>query len=617
MDAYFEVAPIVQHAREAHADAAMDRLGARFTDATFCWADDALSVRATNAGDDPIDTLNMSFLVDGALVDGFATDVAGSTASRIWTPGEYARFNRTDIATEPERISATTGAGTRITFARVTCPVLASILVTPTSATLHIGETRDFVARGYDQYGARFDPGPFTWSSDCGSASDLNATYGRLVAGTVAGPCTMTATAGVVSGDASITILPDAPATITVAPDPYGIAAGGSRAFAATALDAYGNVNATAPIAWTTNAGSISGAGVLTAQTTAQMGRSVTATWTTVSGVATVDVYAAAPDSIDVTPDGAGVTAGGTQAYAAVIHDVYGNVNGTAPLAWSTDAGSISSAGLLTAQTTAATGKTVTATSGAVSSVVDVDIIAAAPSTIAVTPSLVGVPAGGSQAFTAVVSDAYGNVNTTATITWSTNGGSITSGGALTAQTTAALGKSVTATSGSASGVATLDVYPAAPATALTVPDGAGVTAGGTRLYSVTLYDAYGNVNGTAPVTWSTNAGSITSGGTLTAQTTAATGKSVTATSGAASDAATVDIIAAAPSTITLTPSGAGVTAGTTRAYAAVVRDAYGNVNSTATVSWSTTGGSISSSGVLTAQTTAATGKYVNATSGA
>ncbi|HUR69405.1 MAG TPA: hypothetical protein VM370_09180, partial [Candidatus Thermoplasmatota archaeon] len=203
------------------------------------------------------------------------------------------------------------------------------------------------------------------------------------------------------------------------------------------------------------------------------------------------------------------------------------------------------------------------------------------------------------------VRDAYGNVNSTATVSWSTTGGSISSSGVLTAQTTAATGKYVNATSGAASASVLVDIIAAAPASVTVSPGIAGVAAGGSASFTATVRDTYGNVNATAGVTWTTTAGSITTGGVLTAQTTAQTGRSVTATTtGSVAGSATVDVYAAAPSTVTVSPSTATLNTLATQQFTATVRDTYSNVNSTATVSWSATRGGITQGGLYTAPTT-------------
>ncbi|HVM44605.1 MAG TPA: MG2 domain-containing protein [Candidatus Thermoplasmatota archaeon] len=123
--------------------------------------------------------------------------------------------------------------------------------------------------------------------------------------------------------------------------------------------DQYNNVNSTAPVTWTSTAGEITGGGVLSAQTQAQMGRSVTATSGAASGSAVVDVYPAATSSIVVSPGSTQVLFNRTQQFTATAYDQHGNANASVVIAWSATSGSISGGGLYTAP---AVGGTVTVT---------------------------------------------------------------------------------------------------------------------------------------------------------------------------------------------------------------------------------------------------------------
>ena len=582
-----------------------ERLRTRLSDGWFCHDANAqlLYVDARNAGRTTLSAGNVTILVDGAVADGFTPEPDDAPASDLWSPDVRTLFLRAGHASEPDRVALFTSSGiAHYPEKRATCPILSSITLTPAAAGMQVGDEQDFVAQGYDQYGEPIEGLTFTWASGgAGTLATTGQASARLTAGTTAGTYTLTATLGLVQGSATVTVHPGAPATILVSPGVAGVTAGGTQAFTATAYDAHGNLNATAPLAWSTDAGSVDQDGLLTAQTTAATGRSVTATSGAASGSATVDVLADAPVSASVTPATATVGAGTTRLFTATLTDQHGNVNATAPVTWTTNAGTITSGGLLTAQTTTASGLSVTATSGAATASATVDVVAADPATVTVSPGVAGVPAGGTQAFTASVHDQYGNLNATAPVTWTTNAGTITGSGVLTAQTTAATGRLVTATSGAASGAATVDVLAGAPATVTVSPTPTTVTAGGTKTFTATARDAHGNLNATAPITWTTNAGTITSGGVLTASTTAANGLSVTATSGAASGSATVDVLPGPVDTITVSPSSATVPLNGTQAFTATMRDQYGNVNTTATLAWSATSGTITGSGLYTA----------------
>ncbi len=88
--------------------------------------------------------------------------------------------------------------------------VLTTITVSPASASVTPGGTRQFSATARDQYGATMSPQPpFTWSAATGGDGSINPTTGLFTAGSTAGgPFTVTAGTSVnsVTGTASVTI---------------------------------------------------------------------------------------------------------------------------------------------------------------------------------------------------------------------------------------------------------------------------------------------------------------------------------------------------------------------------------------------------------------------------
>lgn len=162
---------------------------------------------------------------------------------------------------------------------------------------------------------------------------------------------------------------------------------------------------------------------------------------------------------------------------------------------------------------------------------------------ITVTPATGNIPAGNTQQYTAIGLDQNGTpLVVQPAITWSTNNGSITAGGLLTAGVVA-IGRTVTATAGAITGTATFNSTQVLTTITVT-PNPASVTSGGIQQFTATSFDQLANALAVAPTyAWSTNNGSITAGGLLTAGA-VATGRTVTATSGAFSGTATFDSVA-------------------------------------------------------------------------
>jgi PKD repeat protein len=166
---------------------------------------------------------------------------------------------------------------------------------------------------------------------------------------------------------------------------------------------------------------------------------------------------------------------------------------------------------------------------------------------------------------------------------------------------------------------------PTAPVlTTITVtPVNPSTVAGGSVQFSAVGKDQFGNNMVPQPAfNWSAaaGAGSISGGGLLTASTTAGGPFSITATSGSKSGSTNVTITATTTvGTVTVGPNPTFVAAGATRQFSATVKDNFGNtMQSPPTIAWSVQsgGGSISTSGLLTAATTSGGPFTVTATCG-
>lgn len=124
----------------------------------------------------------------------------------------------------------------------VTAGPVATIVVTPATATLAGGAQQQFTATGRDAAGNTVTLTPI-WSVVAGGGT-IDA-VGRFTAGSAPGTFTNTvvATSGSISGRASVTVTPAlALASITVTPDPATVQVGTTRQFAAVGRDQNNNV---------------------------------------------------------------------------------------------------------------------------------------------------------------------------------------------------------------------------------------------------------------------------------------------------------------------------------------------------------------------------------------
>lgn len=181
----------------------------------------------------------------------------------------------------------------------------------------------------------------------------------------------------------------------------------------------------------TSGGGTVSSAGVFTAPTTP--GTSVvTVTCGGLTATATITVTAGPLASITVTPNPT-LQVGATQQFTAVGRDAFNNIVALTPV-WSTvnPPGTINATtGLFTAGNTLGTyNGSVRATSGSIFGTANVTVIAGPAVSLVVTPEISTLAQGGTQTFTAVGTDAGGNV-VPVNPTWSViNGGGTVPAGA-------------------------------------------------------------------------------------------------------------------------------------------------------------------------------------------
>ena len=259
---------------------------------------------------------------------------------------------------------------------------------------------------------------------------------------------------------------------------------------------------------------------------------------------------------------------------------------------WTTNGGTIDNSGVFTAPTSVAAGRLVTATSGSVSGTATVNIVAGSLATLTVSPSPVTVTVGTTQLFTAAGIDHYSNP-VPVTPNWTTNGGTIDNSGVFTAPTSVAAGRLVTATSGSISGTAAVNIA-AGPVTAITVqvnPATQIVNSGATSTITATAFDGYSNtvpgvsLSGNVQPSWMGSVSGLgttgTNGqttGTWTAGGTMIGNGTLNVINGSVTGQAAITLTVGEPYTITLRPNPTYLTVGNASTLLAYnIWDRFGN----------------------------------------
>ena len=212
------------------------------------------------------------------------------------------------------------------------------------------------------------------------------------------------------------------------------------------------------------------------------------------------------------------------------------------------------------------------------------------PATVTVTPSATELEAlEATVQLTAEVRDQYGDVMANASVSWSSNDVAVATVDAAGLVTVAGNGAAtITATSGQASGAASVAVAQVVTSVAVT-PEADTLVEADTLRFSAHASDANGHAVEAAEFEWS-------SGDTLVAVvddsglvTGVAPGVArVTATSSGFSATAALTVAAAVPTTVAVTPDTVAFTAiGQTEQLAAEVRDQIGRIMADEAVSWS------------------------------
>ena len=178
----------------------------------------------------------------------------------------------TSVAAGSATIVATSEGKSGSAAITVTNPApapVASVTVSPSTASLTVGQGVKLVATTKDSAGATLTGRAITWSSSAPSIASVDST--GYVTAVAAGSATITATSEGKSGTAAITVAAPAPApvaSVTVTPSSAALSAGQGVQLQATTKDSAGNVLTGRTITWTTSnpaVASVTSSGYVTA----------------------------------------------------------------------------------------------------------------------------------------------------------------------------------------------------------------------------------------------------------------------------------------------------------------------------------------------------------------
>ena len=464
-------------------------------------------------------------------------------------------------------VTATSNGKSGSANVTITTAPIASLVVTPANATVRSQQTQQFTVVALDVCNNLVASPAVTWVAT-GSAGIIDST-GLYTAGCTRGafPMSIVASAGSVSGRASVTVDPGVLSNVSLSPATASVAVTATRQFTGNASDGCGNpLVSTITYATTIPGANVNTSGLFTAGTTpGTFNGGVTASASegaiNRSAAANVTVTGGAVASVTLMPSNATLATGATTNFMAVALDSLGNMVAGTPT-WSVVAGggSITSTGTFTAGTTAGTfTNTVRATISGVSGFATVTVQPGAVTRVTVSPGAVTLAPSGTTTFTAQGFDANNNT-VTAAVTWSASStaGTINQGGVFTAGTMSGnYPAAVTATINGVSGTANVTINAGALAQLTVTPSVATTQAGGTVGFTASGRDGNGNTVAVMP-TWSVVAGggTISAAGVFTAGTGTGTfANTVRAESNGVTAFATVTVSPGPLAQLVLTPS--------------------------------------------------------------
>ncbi|HEY2901418.1 MAG TPA: Ig-like domain-containing protein [Polyangia bacterium] len=548
---------------------------------------------------DPVDPqvgvgVALTFTLTGLYDDGSKADL---TASAMWqssAPGVVSIDASGKALTKSAGTSVVSGAAAGKSVqstVTVTAAALTSIAVTPANSTLSIGDTLALKATGQFSDGSSVDLTTTVVWSDGGtgvvSVSNATGTAG-VVTALSNGATKVTATSGGVIGAAAITVSPATLKSLTVAPGAASVPIGVTTKLTAQGVFTDGTTrDVTTQVAWTSSNNSVATVSNLTGSEGTVTGVStgtvtVSAALEGVNATSSITVVAAAIKSITVAPANATTVAGLRSNYTAqgVFSD--GSTRDvTTAVVWSTGntatatISNVSGAeGQLLARAAGTT--TVVATLGAVSGQTNVTVGAAAASSLSLSPIATSTPLGRAVQYTATLVLSNGtarNVTGQATFMSSATGvATIDNRGR--AQPVATGTTTISASYMGLSATTTLTVTDAVIASLEVTPIAPMLAVGTTVQFTATAIlsdDSTRNVTGTA--TWVSSAPGVL--GVNTARnrgqaTAVGAGTAVvTATFMGVSGDTKATVIAAVSVSISVSPIGLTVPAGTRRQFTA------------------------------------------------
>ncbi|HEX6493871.1 MAG TPA: Ig-like domain-containing protein [Acidobacteriaceae bacterium] len=578
---------------------------------------------------------NQQFAATGVYSDGSTRDLT-TTVTWSTSDGTIATISRSGVATGKSAgiatISATTSGIKGSASLTIRNARLTSIILSPTAPSVVVKNAIQFTATGLYSDGSSSDlTSLVTWSSSSKSIATINGSGFATTA--KAGTTTISAAfAGAPTVSTSLTVIPITLQSIAVTPLNSSALTGTTVQY--TAIGSYSDgstANITTSVTWSssqTTVATIRSSGLASA--VGQGIATIKATSSGVSGSTSLTVTASL-SSISISPSSASLALGLAQQFKATAHYSDGTTSDVTTLAsWTSSVVAVATvsnnAGVQGLATSLATGTTSIAASyqGHTSVPATLTVNSAALVSIAVSPLSASIALGTSQQFIATGTYTDGSTKAiTTSVSWVSSTPTVATIGVSGTAVSRTVGTTtITSSSGSISGSATLFVSPAALVSISVTPLSLSLPKGVSQQFTAAgIYTDGSTQNITSSVQWTSSdpsVVSISSNGSAEGIATGAAQIIASASGTGISGQSTVTVGPAALVSIAVAPTNAAIALGTIQQFAAVGTYTDGSTQDlTGSILWST-----SDTGIATISSTgqamghAAGSTTITATSG-
>jgi len=424
-------------------------------------------------------------------------------------------------------ISATMSSktGTASVTAKSSAATMTGLGLSPASATLAVGATMSFSATESLSDLSTVDlTSSVGWSSSDQTVATID-NNGVLTALKV-GVTTVTATTGSFTATSAVTVTTISLQSLYLLPGSGSIAAGELQQFSAYGIYSDNSQqDLTAVVAWSSSNTSVATVQAGLAQSHISGSSTISASYNGLSANATLQVTSANLSSITISPYLPTVAAGGFQQFTATgIFSDGTSQDLTSGVAWGSDnsaVATISNSGLASGLT--AGSANISACVGNTCDSTSITVASATLQSIAVLPGTASVASGSTQQFTAIATYSDGStLDITSAAQWTSSvpGSAPVSGSGLVTASAPTSNVTITATSGSVSGSATLNVTSATLSSIVVTPAMQTVGLDATVQFTATgLYSDNSSQDITSQVVWTSSnsaIGTVSNAGVVT-----------------------------------------------------------------------------------------------------